>query len=695
MADKEATIFVVDLGASMGQPVTLDGGETVSRLEYCLDYVYDKITSKILSERKTDLVGVIGVRTDYTDNVLAEGDESYNNVAVLAPIQQFLAPDFRELQKKLVVNRNDTGDLFSAVILALHTMALHCRHLKYIKHIYILTDAAGPVDFSDWDSIVHQIETQNVTVTVMTADNGELEGDDSDVRATNYAELKRFTEEIYTRKKVEAAEPRFYSMKVVSDELAIPNPKRVRPIPTFQGPLLIGSPELFQDFLGIDVERYPCTKKASAPAASAVTKPADTAGRLGALAGAAAPLELVKTHRTYEVRDGDGDDDDDKATYKAVDADKLERGYLYGRTIVPISKEDEEALKFRTLRGMDVVGFVPRTSVLPYELLTETSYVVGKSTDVRAQIELSSLVHAMYELDVYAVVRMVTKEDRAPVMVVLAPYIRTELHCLVECQLPFTEDRRPYVFPSLTTIRSLKGEVLTKHRFLPTDEMRTSMREYVHALAAPATAPGESFNPTIARVHQAIKHRARHGAAALPPLPAGLLAAARPAPDVLAAAAPVLKRLQRAVAVRKVAHVKSGKRKHTVKREDVKKLNVESLLDQPEFEQSVERLKAGEAGQLDPSDSGADISELFEQGAAAIMAMLQAADADETVVLARLTRFRQHAIELDEATVYNRFVARLDDILNMGGPGAVAVEGPPLWAKVAGHGLGEIAPDEL
>lgn len=44
MADKEATIYIVDLGASMGK---VRNGRKVSDLDWAMTYVWDKVTSTV------------------------------------------------------------------------------------------------------------------------------------------------------------------------------------------------------------------------------------------------------------------------------------------------------------------------------------------------------------------------------------------------------------------------------------------------------------------------------------------------------------------------------------------------------------------------------------------------------------------------------------------------------------------------
>lgn len=61
MADKIASVYIVDVGRSMGERKT---GREESDLDFALRWVWDKITSTVITERKTDTIGVIGLRTD-------------------------------------------------------------------------------------------------------------------------------------------------------------------------------------------------------------------------------------------------------------------------------------------------------------------------------------------------------------------------------------------------------------------------------------------------------------------------------------------------------------------------------------------------------------------------------------------------------------------------------------------------------
>jgi ATP-dependent DNA helicase 2 subunit 2 len=85
MAGKEATVYIVDVGRSMGQQ---NHDRNESDLDYAMRYIWDKITTTVSTGRKTLLAGVIAFRTKGTNNELADGDPSYNNISVLAELEQ-------------------------------------------------------------------------------------------------------------------------------------------------------------------------------------------------------------------------------------------------------------------------------------------------------------------------------------------------------------------------------------------------------------------------------------------------------------------------------------------------------------------------------------------------------------------------------------------------------------------------------
>lgn len=114
--------------------------------------------------------------------------------------------------------------------------------------------------------------------------------------------------------------------------------------------------------------------------------------------------------------------------------------------------------------------------------MSNTNVIIAQRTNDKAGIALSSFVHALFELDCYAVARLVTKEGKPPFMVLLAPSIEPDYECLLEVQLPFNEDVRRYRFPPLDKVLTTSGKVVTEHPSLPSEALQDAMSKYVASM---------------------------------------------------------------------------------------------------------------------------------------------------------------------------------------------------------------------
>ena len=114
--------------------------------------------------------------------------------------------------------------------------------------------------------------------------------------------------------------------------------------------------------------------------------------------------------------------------------------------------------------------------------MSNTNVVIGQKTNNKAILALSSIIHALFELECYAVGRLVTKAGKNPMVVLLAPSIEPDFECLLEVQLPFAEDVRSYRFPPLDRVVTVSGKVVKEHRNLPTDYLLSAMSQYVDSM---------------------------------------------------------------------------------------------------------------------------------------------------------------------------------------------------------------------
>ena len=297
----------------------------------------------------------------------------------------------------------------------------------------------------------------------------------------------------------------FGTLKQAVEELGMPRLKNTRPVHSYKGQLTLGDPEHYDSALCIDVERYPRTMvrrpmtasqyapklepKVGSAQSTATVVPDGDVDMLDANDG---DLTNVKNKRIYQIIDERA-----KGGKREVDRDDLAKGYEYGRTAVHINETDENVTKLETKAVLDLVGFVPWDNVSlkhpliyaaelmqsiqydRYMCMSVSSIVIAQKTNSKAIMALSSLIHALFELESYAIARLVSKTDKAPVILLLAPSIEVDYECLLDVQIPFTEDVRAYKFPPLDRVVTVSGKVIKEHRNLPTDALASTMSTYV------------------------------------------------------------------------------------------------------------------------------------------------------------------------------------------------------------------------
>lgn len=207
-------------------------------------------------------------------------------------------------------------------------------------------------------------------------------------------------------------------------------------------------------------------------------------------------LAALKQERRYIVQ---GVGDDVNAGKMEVQREELARGYEYGRTAVPISESDENVTKLETFEDFTIIGFIPWDKVFVRcfqcctYLLTKPQYerylnmgesciTVAATTNDKARMALSSLVHSLHELESYAVARFVPKNGKDPQIILLAPMIEPDIEALIDIPLPFAEDLRLYRFPPLDRVITTSRATVKRHRNLPDDDLVDAMSNYVDSM---------------------------------------------------------------------------------------------------------------------------------------------------------------------------------------------------------------------
>ncbi|KAK9449869.1 SPOC like C-terminal domain-containing protein [Limtongia smithiae] len=719
MAEKEATVFVIDLGHSMREAHMAPAGGR-SDFELAMTYVLDKVGFKILTGRKTDMVGIIGVGTEETKNAL-QGNPGYEHISLLFKIQQFILSDFRALNDTVKPSAASFGDMISGLVLGITTVMEHCRHLKYIKNITMLTNCNTQINFDGSLEIIRKLKEANVNLTIIENRAIGAAGESSTAPQRVNTQL---LEDFARRGRDEGVDAKFVNFEEVLADLEIPNTRKVKPVVTFKGVLRLGNPNMFEDTMRIPVERYPFVKVATAPTASAYA-PKKTANGGGTWTGQQEPEGPKPLSRkiVYEIdeKKKEGEQETETTTkVKQVELKDLQKGYMYGKTLVPLSPLDEASLRFETEAGLDILGFVEREKIRPWMLMSAASVTVYRTGDQYSRLCLSSVVQQMMDQGLYAIARLVTKDGRAPVMVALIPLIDEDMGVegLVDCELPFSEDVRTYRFPSLETIKTIKGKVLTEHHYLPTKEMVDDMRAFVTAMDVSCLtasdlqsdngvgeefgAPGMVFNPVIANINRAIQFRALHPEEPIPQPPAELLRAAMPPATLVDLATSIADRLQTSLKVKKISKSKTNKEKYKaeVKRELGEAALAELLGSSPSEGEGRASKRARRSEDEDEYDideelarwekmpataeTDAALERIFQSACKRITALVSDERAGTAQIIAQMTRLRAAAVRLDEVQWYNDYAVVLQDALAMSSKAGLGV-----WESLVqgGHGV--------
>ncbi|KAK0857752.1 ATP-dependent DNA helicase yku80 [Friedmanniomyces endolithicus] len=374
MASKEATVYIVDCGSTMGER---SHGRKQTNLDFALEYVWDRITATIATGRKTAMAGVVGLRTDGTRNDL-NGEDDYAHITVFQDISQMLMSQVRKLRNELVLSSTPGGDAISAIIVAIQMIAKECKKLKYERKIVLVTDARGPMQTDDLSDIIPKLKEDEIQLVVIgvdfdDAEYGFKEENKDATKGENEAGLRQICSDCGGA---------FGTLAQAVDELGIPRVKSTKPVASYKGFLTLGNPEQYETAMAIDIERYPKIMAATTPSASKFVVRSDMGdatqstmtmngedGQNGSNDGLAA----VKTAMTYQVVDTNA-----PGGKRDVDRDELSKGYEYGRTAVHISESDRNVTTYETTPGLDVVGFVDKNQYERYLDMSRAHLIIGQ-----------------------------------------------------------------------------------------------------------------------------------------------------------------------------------------------------------------------------------------------------------------------------------------------------------------------------
>lgn len=410
-------------------------------------------------------------------------------------------------------------------------------------------------------------------------------------------------------------------------------------------------------------------------------------------------LVQVKTTRTYVVEDPSA-----PGGKRDVEREELEKGFEYGRTAVHVSESDWDIIHMETEASMSIIGFVDGSLYEHYMSMSPSNIIVASKVNDKASMALSSLIHALFERDTYAVARFVAKDKKDPVLLLIAPFIdtATKVEYLVDVELPFAEDVRPYVFPPLDKVVTVGGKKLMQHRNLPNEELMKTMSDYVDAMdltnfgADDEGNPSEyakmeeAFSPKLHRINQALKFRSVNEIDEVPPPWESIVRFANPPERLLNQAQASLDALIQAGNVKKVPPRQKGRKRGREVDKPLSGLDVDELLGRekrtkisadnaiPEFKQLLATTEEIDA-----------LKGAMEQMSAIVQSFIKLSVGDSgygrAVEMMRV--MREEMTEYEESGLYNDFVRDLKrKIMN----DELGVGRGEMWYKIRTTRLGLI-----
>ncbi|THH13198.1 hypothetical protein EW146_g6992 [Bondarzewia mesenterica] len=574
------TMFLVDVSPSMGTLRTVEfpdgpNGESQSQstemthLEWALQFVMLKIQEMIFNGRKTDQCGVILFGTDGTKNVINEKSGGYENVSEYIPIGQ---PNAGTLAKLAALRASEdiVGDPIDAIIVGIQTQDNYLSNKRtWTRKMVLLTDGENPIEVEDWETIVGKMTGLNISFTIVGIDfNDEEFGfeqeDKSNVKRENEVFFHKFVDDLPNSV--------IGTLDFALQEVSRPEIKQTKS--ALLGTVLrLGDLDPYPlDSLEIHVK----SKHMADDRTEEGNEDERSEGKMDEWVELTMQTEYVIEKNADKSKEEDEEEMDDegdeqksvsaKKDVEKVEKEELVRGFKYGSTYVPCPDGQFERLPTR--RGIEICGFFKAVGFRREYPMGEVQYIWADNVSAKEQIALSSLVQAMYKENMYAIARWVTRDGIDPKMGVLAPCQFDKVDCFLWAQMPFADDIRKYTFAPLENLINKKGERVTKHPYIPTDEQLDAMENFVDAMdlmeAGEKNEEGKreawfdtrmSYNPSIHRVKQAMFHSAVVQdlvASPLPPPHPELLKYFEPPKRVLKRARDAIEECQSAFKVKEV-----------------------------------------------------------------------------------------------------------------------------------------------
>uniref|UniRef100_A0A8C0WSB8 ATP-dependent DNA helicase 2 subunit 2 n=1 Tax=Castor canadensis TaxID=51338 RepID=A0A8C0WSB8_CASCN len=483
------------------------------------------VQRQVFSESK-DEIALVLFGTDGTENALA-GEDQYQHITVH---RHLMLPDFDLLEdiQRRIQPGSQQADFLDALVVCMDVIQRETVGKKIEKrHIEVFTDLSSPFSKDQVDIIVHNLKKYGISLQFFLPfpigkkdgsgdrENGNLGLDQHSPTFPQKGITEQQKEGLQMVEKVmmslegEDGLDEIYSFSESLRQLCIFKKTQRHSMP-WPCQLTIGSN------LSIKIVAYKSIVQEKAKKTWIVVD-ARTLRK-----------EDIQKETVYCLNDDDETE---------VSKEDTIQGFRYGSDIVPFSKVDEEQMKYKSEgKCFSVLGFCRSSQVQRrFFMGNQVLKVFAAKNDEAAAVAISSLVHALDELDMVAIVRYAYDKRANPQVGVAFPYIKEAYECLVYVQLPFMEDLRQYMFSSLKNNKKCAptesqlnaiDALIDSMSLVKKDEEEDTFEDLFPTTKIP--------NPEFQRLFQCLLHRALHPQEPLPQIQQHILNMLAPPAEVTA-----------------------------------------------------------------------------------------------------------------------------------------------------------------
>ncbi|CAD8207171.1 unnamed protein product [Paramecium pentaurelia] len=436
MAGKEATLVLLDVGASMYQPYKQAQGKKITRLELAVDCLGMMIQQKIFNYKNHE-VGLVLFGTEEAE----DGNTFY--------IQTLSTPDLEFYRNVTELINHDIpkiqgGDIFDALDKSVSTLDQHVKTKKMDKKIFVLTAGFGQTDYNEKKiaKLVKMIEKVDVKINFIALDfMNEYDVDLDDPTKPENQEIlnDRMLNAVYENQQQSINSRLTYymvqelrnHMRIFPANIAFElysqfHTKQMQARASFRGDFQIN------DETNISVLIYKRCTEEKLPSLKKHSAIGDFSTE---------PSRNIVRNDTIHYNPED-------PNMNPIERENIIKGYLYGRNLIPVDSIMEDKMKYQCTRSFQLLGFVDKSQIPRHYFMSTVDMVVSIDCE-KAKKSLSSLIIALIATKKVAIARFVGREKGSPKLVVLLPHKSKSYSCFWMISLPTTEDIRHFQFAAL------------------------------------------------------------------------------------------------------------------------------------------------------------------------------------------------------------------------------------------------------